>query len=328
MVDSLSMTCIDMRRPIGIRAVVVSALIFTCMFLAGCVTPSESCPSSEDIDLSEANTYVDNSKVPFRFPVDSLTQDQLDGATFASYGYGSSSPDSKEYHAAEDYFQPAGSPVYAMADGVISFSGPMGGYGWLVIVDHPQLNLYSLYGHLSPSRWRVKSGLVHKSQLIAYLGDSDENGGSKENPLRPHLHFGIRSGQRADYPGMGEWRWMAGWIKYCPQDLGWLQPSMVINAQEVSEAGFPIPEATFLTVWWVELIFSAVALAGAVGGLLAAAYRRNRVQLILFSTALPLVTWYFFYRELKASYALLALCIVLVSILGYKLVRLKRNQAW
>jgi len=133
-------------------------------------------------------------------------------------------------------------------NGIISFSGPMGGYGWLVIIDHPELNLYSLYGYLSPSRWRIESGLVQKGQLIAYLGDPDENGGSKENPLSPHLHFGIRSGQRADYPSMEEWRWQAGWIKYCPQDLGWLQPSIIISDQEIPEAGFQNPEATFLAI--------------------------------------------------------------------------------
>ncbi len=28
--------------------------------------------------------------------------------------------------------------VYAMADGRVSFSGTAGGYGWLIIIDHPQ----------------------------------------------------------------------------------------------------------------------------------------------------------------------------------------------
>ena len=62
---------------------------------------------------------------------------------------------------------PAGTPVYAVADGEISFSGPMGGYGWLIIIDHPQANLYSLYGHLSPGRWRMESGTVEKGEMIA-----------------------------------------------------------------------------------------------------------------------------------------------------------------
>ncbi len=107
----------------------------------------------------------------------------------------------RQFHAAEDYKGPAGTPVYAMADGHISFSGTAGGYGWLILIDHPQANLYSLYGHLSPSRWKLESGTeVKRGDLIAYLGDSDENGGSKEQPVQTHLHFGIRSGQTADYP--------------------------------------------------------------------------------------------------------------------------------
>lgn len=123
-------------------------------------------------------------------------------ATFCTYGVG---VPLRQYHAAEDYHLPAGSPVYAMADGVISYSGPRGGYGWLIIIDHPRANIYSLYGHLSPSQWRLESGPVEKGGLIAYLGDPDENGGSPEQPLSPHLHFAIRAGQRTDYPDGGEY---------------------------------------------------------------------------------------------------------------------------
>ena len=81
----------------------------------------------------------------------------------------------------------------------------MGGYGWLVIINHKQFNLYSLYGHLSPGRWSIKNKTpVQKGDLIGYLGDSDENGGSEKQPLVPHLHHGIRRGQMNDYPGGGQ----------------------------------------------------------------------------------------------------------------------------
>jgi len=255
-------------------------------------TPSEYCSPSVNVSFSNANIYADDTNLPFRFPVDDLTQDQLLGAVFTSYGYSSSSPNSKEYHAAEDYHQPAGSPVYAMGEGVVSFSGPMGGYGWLVIIDHPDLNLYSLYGHLSPSRWYIESGTVQKGQLIAYLGDSDENGGSKDKPLRPHLHFGIRSGQRADYSSMGEWRWQAGWIKYCPQDLGWLQPSIVISEQEILEAGFQNPESSFLGVWWQEILLSVLILIGAITALIVTTMKENIPLVIGYAIALPIITWF------------------------------------
>ena len=185
-----------------------------------------------------------------------------------------------EYHAAEDSYDPPGTPVYAMADGHISFSGRMGGYGWLIIIDHPQANLYSLYGHLSPSRWRLRSGTdVKKGDLIAYLGDDDENGGSKENPLDPHLHFGIRAGQRTDYPKGGEWRWMAGWIKLCPQDLGWLQPSIVITGQAIPEDGYTQPEMSFLTRWGLEIFLTVVYI---IAGVLTMIYAGKRKKSLFF----------------------------------------------
>jgi murein DD-endopeptidase MepM/ murein hydrolase activator NlpD len=67
--------------------------------------------------------------------------------------------------------RPAGTLVYTMATGSVSFSGPMGSYGWLIIIDHPQANLYTLYGHLSPSGWRIESGTtVEKGELMRRAG--------------------------------------------------------------------------------------------------------------------------------------------------------------
>lgn len=184
---------------------VMISFILLIMVLAGCAQSPESCPPQPFANLSGVDSLVGNDQLPFRFPLDNVSSDT--SPSYTEFCSCSSGPVSKrKYHAAEDFLRPAGTPVYAMADGSISFSGPMGGYGWLIIIDHPQANLYSLYGHLSPSRWRKKLGLVKKGELIAYLGDSHENGGSAENPLVPHLHLGVRAGQRANYSSMGEWR--------------------------------------------------------------------------------------------------------------------------
>ena len=315
------------RRKYFLRSLAFLSLVIllTLILILRFAKPSEYCGSSEYINLSAVDVHTDNPDLSFRFPVENLTRDQME-AVFESSGQSRPSPNSKEYHAAEDYHQPAGNPVYAMADGIISYSGPMGGYGWLIIINHPEFNLYSLYGHLSPSRWKVKSGFVKKGELIAYLGDSDENGGSKKQPLPPHLHFGIRLGQRTDYPGMGEWRWQAGWIKYCPQALGWLQPSKVIIEQKIPDNGFFDSKASFLAIWREELLFSLWILIGAITALFATTVRGNPVLMIGSSIALPLLTWVAFNKGLVVAYALLALCIVFVIIRLFKFIRHKNNK--
>lgn len=227
----------------------------------------ETCTSSKHIGLTQAEEIASDDSLPFRFPLDLSPFDE--NIPLSWFGRSNEcTPDvvggcyeypERKFHAAEDYKRPAGTPVYAMTDGIIRYSGTAGDYGWLILIDHSQVNLYSLYGHLSPSRWRLKAGTaVERGDLIAYLGDSDENGGSKSQPVQTHLHFGIRAGQVADYPAKGEWRNMGGWIKLCPQDVGWLQPSWVITSQDIPPGGYPQPKVGFLTRWAFELIFSSL----------------------------------------------------------------------
>jgi murein DD-endopeptidase MepM/ murein hydrolase activator NlpD len=135
------------------------------------------------------------------------------------------------YHAAEDARGMGGTPVYAIANGVVSYSGPMGGYGWLITVDHAIENVYSLYGHLSTRRAKTAQGeQVSRGERIAYLADDDEDGSGGEYPdWTPHLHFGIREGSISDYPSSGDSRWMAGYTAVYPTTLGWMDPTDFIE---------------------------------------------------------------------------------------------------
>jgi len=260
------------------------SLLLVCIFLfiAGCTQNVGLCPEYPYVDLSDAEVFAEDDELPFRFPLDDPNsyRDIKYSATFCSANR-SELDAPYSYHAAEDYFQPAGTPVYAMADGEISFSGPMGGYGWLIIIDHPQANLYSLYGHLSSSRWYRERGPVSKGDLIAYLGDDYENGGSLKNPLIPHLHLGIRAGQRSDYPAKDEWRWMAGWINLCPADIGWLRPSEVIAGQKIPEGGYAMPEMDILALWGVEILFGLIYIAGGLGTFILATRKNKPIWLVL-----------------------------------------------
>jgi murein DD-endopeptidase MepM/ murein hydrolase activator NlpD len=225
----------------------MTSLGFVTLLLAACITQyPESCPSTTPIGLMDADEIASDDSLPFRFPLDEST---IDGTFFYGW-FGVSNKCTpgivdcyeypvRQFHAAEDYKAPAGTPVYAIADGRITFSGATGGYGLLIIIDHPQVNLYSLYGHLSPSRWKLETDTeVKRGDLIAYLGDPDENGGSAESPVVPHLHFGIRAGQTADYPAKASgvsWRGGSGFARRTSAgcNLPWSSPAMKYLLEDI-----------------------------------------------------------------------------------------------
>lgn len=272
--------------PPGVPQTVAFAALLLAIALAACghANPDE-CPQGIRVDLSPIDPS--DGSLLFRYPMD-IVEERPRDAEFNEYRGVSDG----EFHAAEDYWRPAGTSVHAMADGEVSFSGRMGGYGWLVIVDHPDMNLYSLYGHLSPSRWTPNPGPVAKGDLIGYLGDEWENGGSHDNPLVAHLHLGVRTGQRTDYPGRGEWRWMAGWIKLCPSDSGWLQPSSVIAAQAIPEGGWEGPAGGLLEKWWTEGLVVLLMLVGPLFWITQSIRRQNVVAPFALTIVLVVLTRY------------------------------------
>jgi hypothetical protein len=161
---------------------------------------------------------------------------------------------------------------------------------------------------------------VARGDLIAYLGDSDENGGSEEQPLDPHLHFGIRAGQTADYPAKGEWRYMAGWIKLCPQDLGWLQPSLVITGQEIPAGGYPQPKVEFLTRWGLDLLFTSLFMIGGVQFIVT--NRKKPRFLLLIPGFIAIVAGIVFHNSrLNGSYMVLVIGILILAVGIYYFIR-------
>jgi murein DD-endopeptidase MepM/ murein hydrolase activator NlpD len=183
------------------------------LILTGCET--------SNFDSQEMKDHAKNLKESnvFRYPLDDFFPEIPVTST--------KPPKGEKYHTAEDCFVPPGTPVYAIGDGKISYSGRAKGYGWLVIIDHPDENVYSLYGHLSTSRWKKKSGEVKKGELIAYIGEAEEG----ETTLS-HIHFGLRMGQRNDYPRWGNQRWMAGYTTCPPRQVGWFNPSGIIGVTD------------------------------------------------------------------------------------------------
>jgi hypothetical protein len=136
-----------------------------------------------------------------------------------------------------------------------------------------------------------------------------------------HLHFGMRVGQRGDYPGKGEWRWMAGWIASNPTELGWLRPSAVINAQGVPVGGFPTPHGGLWEVWGSEIILGGIYVLCGLVWLFFGLRQRNRVMLVLGGVALALAGWFFDLRGMKAGAFVLAFACVYAAVVGAWFVR-------
>ncbi len=93
-------------------------------------------------------------------------------------------------HSGTDLAAPWGSPIYAVADGVVVFVGPHGGHGNYVRLEHGG-GTGTGYGHMS--RFAVSSGMrVRAGQVIGYVGSTGLSTG-------PHLHYEVfRNGVSVD----------------------------------------------------------------------------------------------------------------------------------
>lgn len=94
-------------------------------------------------------------------------------------------------HAGIDYACPMGSPLYAVADGIVvegkeRAKGSVDGFGsWIWIDCQAQDRIDAIYGHVDHSKIKVKKGdRVKAGDLIGYSGNEGDTTG-------PHLHFEI-----------------------------------------------------------------------------------------------------------------------------------------
>lgn len=95
-----------------------------------------------------------------------------------------------KFHAGLDLAVPLGTPVGAAAKGVVKFAGWDGGYGNLVIIQHPD-GRETRYGHLSKILV-AQDDNVSAGQQIALSGSTGKSTG-------PHVHFEVReNGQVVD----------------------------------------------------------------------------------------------------------------------------------
>lgn len=86
------------------------------------------------------------------------------------------------FHYGVDIANAIGTPIYAVADGVVEDAGPASGFGLWVVLRHAD-GTHTVYGHVN--RMFVKVGQVVKAgEQIAEIGNRGESTG-------PHLHFEV-----------------------------------------------------------------------------------------------------------------------------------------
>lgn len=96
-------------------------------------------------------------------------------------------------HQGVDYAAPAGTPVRATADGLVTSAGWQGGYGNAIFLRH-QGAYSTVYGHLSRIAPAVKAGArVRQGDTIGYVGMTGWATG-------PHLHYEFRISGEARNP--------------------------------------------------------------------------------------------------------------------------------
>ena len=98
-----------------------------------------------------------------------------------------------QMHKGVDMAGPVGTPVYATADGVVTFAGWQNGYGRIIIVRHP-FGLETRYPHLNAIRVEVGQE-VARGERVGDMGNSGRSTGS-------HLHYEVRvNGEAVDPMG-------------------------------------------------------------------------------------------------------------------------------
>jgi murein DD-endopeptidase MepM/ murein hydrolase activator NlpD len=97
----------------------------------------------------------------------------------------------KQMHEGVDISNTVGTPIIAPADGVVTYTGPLGGFGNVVSVDHGH-KISTFYAHLQ--QHKVSQGQrVRRGDVIGLVGTSGRVTG-------PHLHYEIQVNEVAVDP--------------------------------------------------------------------------------------------------------------------------------
>ncbi|TFC74567.1 M23 family metallopeptidase [Cryobacterium sp. TMS1-20-1] len=142
-------------------------------------------------------TIAETSRVVFPLPAGTYTNTDSFGWRTDPYS------GARRFHAGSDLAAPLGTPIFAVADGVVSFAGRRGTYGGLITIEHTVggQRVTSYYAHLYDYGIHVADGdTVAAGQHIGDVGSAGKSTG-------PHLHLEIHPGG-ASQPAVNAVDWL------------------------------------------------------------------------------------------------------------------------
>jgi len=147
------------------------------LYLAGKPRPAAA-PSTYEALTEEDVQKKDKIRSDLILPVE--------GKVFSEYGLRNGRP-----HKGIDLGAKTGTPIYAVLDGTVVYSGVQGSYGNVVVIEHPDF-VMTVYAHNEKNLVNVND-VVTKGQQIATVGATGNAQGS-------HLHFEYRIKGKAINP--------------------------------------------------------------------------------------------------------------------------------
>jgi len=150
------------------------------------LSPDGQSPSAEEIranellkGLKDIDLYREAAfRTPFSMPLQSSFR-YSSGFGYRKDPFGRGT----RRHEGQDFAGAYGSPIYATADGVVTYAGWESGYGRLVTIRH-KYGFETRFGHLSQIRAKVGQK-VSRGDRIGDMGNSGRSTGT-------HLHYEIR----------------------------------------------------------------------------------------------------------------------------------------
>jgi len=147
------------------------------------LTPRRNSPTSQSA-INKANLTDDDLLSRDRIRADLIMP--VEGRVVSEYGIRGGKP-----HKGIDIAAKPGTPIYAVLDGTVVYSGRQGAYGNVVVIEHPDF-VMTVYAHNETNLVSVDD-VVKKGQQIATIGSTGDATG-------PHIHFEYRYKGKAINP--------------------------------------------------------------------------------------------------------------------------------